>query len=249
MKKILFLLLVCLIKLNAYEYEVYNTGGNHIIFYTDKNGNVLKQRDLFIRESGYENLYNVNLNRQYLSRIRFNSQWGFIHNDVFDSYYKNDLLFLNDLYTSNNYNLISFLNYLYNNSEFSDSNYINYENYELLYNTDGQAVESIVNGVWAGLYDDLGQSGNLYNKKGDLIYINGVSASFFDKINDKLMKRFNINLESIFIKQIFYPVLVMIFACVIFRSVIRMAVKAFLIRFYDNKIKRLEKRRENIENA
>lgn len=248
MKKILFLLLIFVINLNAYEIEVFNSpysqgSATKIRLFVGNNGELNVK---FVRANGSIYVQNTENNfYDILNSIKSHTTY-YIRNEPFDSILKSDLQILNDFYTLRTN---SYLNYLYNKGSFNRNEFISYSDYQILYNSDGLAVESIVNGKWSGLYDDSGQSGYLYNQKGDLLYVNGEPASFFEKINNKLLKRFKINLESIFIKKIFYPLLVLIFACVVLRSVIRLVLQAFLIRFYDKKISQLEKRREKIENA
>ena len=185
MKKILFLMLIMGVfspLINAYEYVIFSRGTgsgsqDKFVLFLDLN-NKLVQRSIKFNDAYYD-VPNINLG--YLSAIKHSSGYGFgtiggyITASQFYDYYSNDLNFLNALYTSNNHNLMGFLNYLYNELSFSTNNYINYDNYELLYNEDGLAVESIVNGVWAGLYLDSqkSKSGALYNKNGSMVYYNG----------------------------------------------------------------------------
>lgn len=176
MKKILFLLLIFVIKLSAYEYLFFDNYNDDTINYnskyrwfTDSEGN------LEVKIENFDgSIYYGPIRYNYLNLIRRNDN-HYIKNIEFKNLYNNDLIFLNDLY---NQATNQFLNYLYNENYFNDSNYVNYENYELLYNEDGLAVESIVNGVWAGLYDDnqKSESGALYNSTGSLVYYNGRAA-------------------------------------------------------------------------
>lgn len=193
MKKVLFLLILCIIKLNAYEYIIFSRSEDYYtnprqdkeVLYVDDNG-LLVQRSVHM-DGNYIDKYNISYNYLYSVKVSdgtgFGSNGGFVPNEVFESYYKNDLLFLNSLYTSSDTVLQGFLNYLYNNERFGVNNYIHYENYELLYNSDGLAVESIVDGVWAGLYDDSqkNKSGYLINQDG-VLYKDGQQANYFQEL-------------------------------------------------------------------
>lgn len=175
MKNILFLLLIFFVKLNAYEYTYYNNG-NLETFYTDDTGHL----------KIYYSYVNSNLNKytdvQYngLGDIKYQRHDYYITNDVFMGYLRNDLIFLNDFYTQATNQI---LNYFYNNRSFGNNDYIVYNDYELLYNSDGLAVESIVDGVWAGLYDDnqKNKSGYLVNQDG-VLYKDGEQANYFQEL-------------------------------------------------------------------
>lgn len=187
MKNIFLLMLIMGVfspLINAYEYLVYSSGGTiKEAYFLNDNGNYF----LKIFQNGNYS-YSQRYDYVYFNNIKYGrGSSGYISKNEFDLYFTNDLNFLNDLYTSSDYNRNGFLNYLYNDSIFNSQNYINYENYELLYNSDGLVVESIVNGDWAGLYDEseLNKSGFLYNKKGELVYRNGVPANWMEKLFDK----------------------------------------------------------------
>lgn len=197
MKKILFLLLIFVIKLSAYDY-LYNrnpTSNNEYIeyFYYDSDGilKIKSERDgVLINPNNafsYNGLGYISTNYSDFTGI------GYINRDMFFNYLKNDLQFLNDWYEQKtNY----ILNFFYNSGRFNDSNYILYNDYELLYNSDGLAVESIVGGVWAGLYPDSqkSKSGALYDKSGSMIYYNGKAVTattsflvWLDKFTNKVV--------------------------------------------------------------
>lgn len=180
MKKILFLLILCIIKLNAYEYlffDNYNDSTGYSAKYrwfTDSSGKLKVKEQLM---SGFEII--TTLRYDYLSYIKIGDV-HYIDSLEFKDIYSSNLNFLDDLYTQ--YTNV-FLNYLYTQGRFSDHNYIQYENYELLYNEDGLAVESIVDGVWAGLYADSqkDKSGYLVNQDG-VLYKDGEQANYFQEL-------------------------------------------------------------------
>lgn len=193
MKKILFLLLICLIKLNAYQYLIYENPTDdvgvykfeYLQDYPSNYGHIVIKMIRHNGNSSYAyNIYSFfgcfnSLKNGYISD-------GWKKND-FITYYKNDLNLLNDIFTYE-YSLMPFLNYLYNPNSFSSNNYIKYK-YELLYNENGLAVESIVNGIWAGLYSESEKrsSGYLYDSGGTLIYYNGEKVSWIQSAIDKIM--------------------------------------------------------------
>lgn len=184
MKKILFLLLIFVIKLSAYEYLVYDNPNDNRTqrYFIDNSQDILLIKNIFL--DGTESTSNDNhAFYNVLSSIKGNGRW-FINNNEFSLLLKNDLNLLNDFYSQR---LNPILNYFYNDTNFNQTNYILYENYELLYNSDGLVVESKVNDIWAGLYDDteINKSGNLYNANGELIYINGLEVNWFQKEFDK----------------------------------------------------------------
>ena len=182
MKKILVILILCIIKLNAYEYlilDVYNLGGyGYKIYYTNEVSNYKGCVKYYDYKTG-EVRYSQSAYIGNLINIRKNTE-RWIKNTDFIKIYKNDIIFLNDLYTTNDNSRIAFLNYLYNDNDFSESNYKNYSDYEILYNEDGLAVVSVVDGKWAGLYDDneKSSSGILYNANGVPQYNNGETAVY-----------------------------------------------------------------------
>lgn len=186
MKKTILILIICILKLNAFEDFKVNDNSNttstslgiNIYWFIIDDNNQLKVKIeklsgqiLFADNRGTLNEMFFKI-RQTLNDNAFNNKLGWISNDTFQSYYKNNLKLLNGFYQGNF--LQSFLNYLYNPNNFINT-WFEYENYEILYNEDGLAVESIVDGVWAGLYDDSqkSKSGAMYNKNGSMVYYNG----------------------------------------------------------------------------
>lgn len=187
MKKVLFLLLICFIKLNAYEYYVTKnediSSGSMVIFYHDSNGNLLQTRYDGGHLTNNTTSHNVFFNS--LNEIKQNNPYykGSVN---FKEYYIENIDLLNDLYLQQTQ---PFLNFLYNENRFNNSNYVNYDGYLIFYDSNGLAVESLVNGVYAGLYsmDEMQFSGNLYNEKGDLVLVNGFEPSFFQVLCDKII--------------------------------------------------------------
>lgn len=206
MKKYFSLLLVLCFNLFGYEYVIYNnpyaTGNSsELIYYHDQDG-ILKVKNVY--KNGNE--FDSNNPERFFNTLSYikSGTSRYITNDEFFSIYSNDLLLLNDLYIQQ---LQPFLNFLYNDESFSGSNYIEYENYQLLYDANGLAVESIVNGNWAGIYSDSekSSSGYLYNSGGTLIYYNGEKVSWIQSTIDKVLQGVIGNLHTL-IRLISTPV-------------------------------------------
>lgn len=246
MKNIFILILICVIKLSAYNYNIAfaNTTTSTIFSfnneYEDKN---VKLYDYDNGTSVY-NYYSKSVIFIWLNAIRRSGETStpeLINNPVtpdsnryigrkyFNEYYRNDLIFLNDLYTKNSY-IDPFLNYLYNPDSFSNDNYIQYENYQILYNSDGLAVESIVNGVWAGLYSDEEKdiSGKLYSVDGQLIYNNGEEVHWFGALFDKLTGGFGASFTGCFnvLGNVLISVLIVYFVWNMFYFILRIGKSA-----------------------
>ena len=190
MYKYIFLVFICVIKLNAYDYLIYErlretTGAYYMRFFNDGSGSLRIRNVSFDGVITYSDatggvLYSI------LNNIRISSSTStlvYMSNDEFIHAFRSDNLFLNDLYLTITNEM---LNYFYNENNFNNSNYVVYEDYELLYDREGYAVESIVNGVWKGLYEDPSLSGYLYNANGELAYVNGQEVNFFDRLSEKI---------------------------------------------------------------
>ena len=185
------------LRINAYEY-FYNKGVNSITtidyYYYDTEKGLLKAKNYNYRTGVWT--YNINLTYNGIGKIANNKgqNKNYITRDVFLSYLRNDLKFLNDWYVQYP-NMI--LNFFYNKDSFGLNGYKNYDNYKILYNDEGLAVASIYNGEWAGLYDNnsIKTSGQLYNKNGLAEYNNGVYVGGLNSV-------FGYNIADEFCKQV-----------------------------------------------
>lgn len=227
-------------KLLSYEYLIYYNETNQLlplyIMYYDESGNIWYKYESKSGNITTNSILTDIIARDHLYYIysRPNGsglQTGYCNKEEFSLYYKNDIVFLNSLYKQA---LNSFLNYLYNDN-FRLNNIIQYSNYELLYNDDGFIVESIVDGVWSGLYDNSEKSisGKLYSSSGELLYVDGEPVSW---IEQKIDFVFNKTIESL--KEVMCilarPVAVVIaavFSLLILKVVLKWGVYA--LRGYD----------------
>ena len=163
--------------INAYDYQVSGIGEeyNSSYWFLENDNGQMNIKHIVDGNIDFNQSVSSAVTYSVLRNIKLNTLinlYGYISNNDFLTLLKSDLNFLNDFYTQGTNQI---LNYFYNENEFGSVNYIVYNNYELLYNSDGMAVESIVNGVWAGLYSDSQKkkSGALYDKNGSMIYYNG----------------------------------------------------------------------------
>lgn len=232
MYRIIILLFIIVIKIYGWELVIrdfqsssqtsynyyFDVDYNRILFRSLYNGEVVlsgsSPNETYFR-SGLANVLAYNGSQGYKSKTNVMNQ--FRNNlNILDSFYR---LGTNVL-----------LNFLYN-PNFKVNNYINYNNYELLYNQNGLVVESIVDGVWAGLYDDDQKniSGILYNSKGVPVYNNGVklneSERLFFSWNKLLSDSVNDWLKNVSSSMILDTVLVVFLTfCVLFIIITLMAL-------------------------
>ena len=234
MKKIIFLLLICFIKLNAYNYDYLYRNINNIqkCYFTNEIGgilriNVVNQNNNYTRDISISEFASIRSSVSTLKDVENgNNSNVILGNKYFKEIYLNDLQFLNDLFTSN---LVGFkqgfLNYLYNDSNFSNSNYIEYNEVQILYNSDGLAVEAIIGGVWKGFYETPENSGYLYDRDNNILYRNGEVASLFSRFWYALTGNVSSTLKIYYISMLSLNVFILIIAVYLVKVLLGLIIK------------------------
>lgn len=184
----IFLIFLILLQINIHAWQLiirdyHSNSQSDEIYYYDINKDTIEIKRLYNGQGSWSSS-NTNSDvfwrgLQYIRTYNGNNSYNTIQN--INNQLKNNVNILDAFYRLAP-QLI--LNYYYNPNNNFNFNRIDFKNYELLTDSDGLIVASIVDGKWQGLYDNDSKirSGRLFDLNGKLAYIDGDFVGLYYEI-------------------------------------------------------------------